>query len=90
MQNKRLAAANCKRFLNHDQLVEDQELYLTPTELPRTSGDFRGRVLFLIVFAGLKDEMLEESENLSDPDVCATDIVEDLACGTRTIPRNRR
>jgi type I restriction enzyme M protein len=34
--------------------------------------------LFLIVFSGLKDEMLEESENLPDPNVIAADIVEDL------------
>ncbi len=45
--------------------------------------------MFLIVFSGLKDEMLEESENLLDPDVLATDIVEDLECRTRTNPQNR-
>ena len=28
-------AADYKRFLNHVQLVDDKELYLTPTELPR-------------------------------------------------------
>ncbi len=39
---------------------------------------FQGRVLFLIVFSGLKDEMLEGSENLPDPDVLVIDIVEDL------------
>ena len=50
----------------------------------------RGRVLFLIVFSGLKDEMLEESENFLDPHVLATEIVEDLECGTRTIPPNHR
>jgi len=32
------------------------------------------RVLFLIVFAGLKDEMLEESENLPDLNVLATGV----------------
>ena len=34
--------------------------------------------MFLIVFFGLKDEMLKESENLLDPNVLATDMVEDL------------
>ena len=29
-------AADYKRFLNHVQLVDDKELYLTPIELPRT------------------------------------------------------
>ncbi len=33
--------------------------------------------MFLIVFSGLKDEMLEESDKLLDPDVLATDIVEE-------------
>jgi hypothetical protein len=43
--------------------------------------------LFLIVFSRLKDEMLEELENLPDPNVLATDIVEDLACAlTRVGP----
>jgi hypothetical protein len=36
---------------------------------------FRGRFLFLIVFSGLKDEMLKESENLPEPDALAMDIV---------------
>jgi len=42
--------------------------------------------LFLIVFSALKDEMLEESENLPDPDVLAIDIVEDLKYLTRVGP----
>ncbi len=42
--------------------------------------------MFLIVFSGLKDEMLEESENLLDPDVLATDIVEDVEYLTRVGP----
>ena len=41
-------------------------------------------------FLWFEDEILEESENLLDPNVLATDIVEDLDCGTRTIPPNRR
>jgi len=34
--------------------------------------------------------MLEESENFLDPHILATEIVEDLECGTRTIPPNHR
>lgn len=32
----------------------------------------------LIVFSGLKDEILEKLENLPDPNVLASDTVEDL------------
>ncbi|ODS33989.1 MAG: methyltransferase [Candidatus Scalindua rubra] len=38
----------------------------------------------------LKDESLEESENLPDPDVIAREIAEDLQKRLRTIPTNRR
>ena len=34
--------------------------------------------MFIVVFSGLKDEMLKESENLPDPNVLATNIVEDF------------
>ena len=38
----------------------------------------------------LRDESLEESDNLPDPDVLAQEIVEDLEAAQEPIPRNRR
>jgi type I restriction enzyme M protein len=38
----------------------------------------------------LRDESLEESENLPDPHVLAQEIFEDLEAAPRTISQNRR
>ncbi len=50
------------------------------------SGELKGQILFLIVFSGLKDEMLDESENLPDPNALATGIVEDHKYLTKVGP----